>query len=332
MNHEASTFTIAPLTESKIDEASRLLSLACEFDRAHFVAREKLFGEGAPGGEEGGEGEKRDAGDAAHSFAGAVTQTLGAFQGHSLVGVAAVSDRWIRLLAVLPEQRGRGIGSALLDACLAQIARHSPKARIMDQPGNYLSPGVDKRNTKTIAWLEERGFSACGSACNLLIRLQGNPRVSARRLEDRVAVARVAGYEICRITAQQIEPTAIMVERDFSVGWAFEIRRAAANAPAGVFLALVQETRELVAFAAHDGNNHGLGSFGPAGTLDAHQGKGLGAALLLSCLLDIRDAGHTHAEVAWIGPRAFYDKIAGIESERHFCAMTKTLTQGNDND
>lgn len=75
----------------------------------------------------------------------------------------------------------------------------------------------------------------------------------------------------------------------------------------------------------HDGNNAGRGWFGPTGTLPAHRGRGLGAALLLACLLDIQAAGHNYCQVAWIGPRAFYDKIAGIDNERHFTVLRKEL-------
>ena len=78
------------------------------------------------------------------------------------------------------------------------------------------------------------------------------------------------------------------------------------------------------AFAAHDGNNRGLGWFGPTGTWPAHRGQGLGEALLLACLVDVA-ASHAQCEVAWIGPRPFYDKVAGIASERRFVTFTKPL-------
>ncbi|MBA3394602.1 MAG: GNAT family N-acetyltransferase, partial [Deltaproteobacteria bacterium] len=78
------------------------------------------------------------------------------------------------------------------------------------------------------------------------------------------------------------------------------------------------------AFAAHDGNNRGLGWFGPTGTWPAHRGKGLGEALLLACLVDVA-AEHARCEVAWIGPRPFYEKVAGIVDERRFVVLARTL-------
>jgi hypothetical protein len=80
-----------------------------------------------------------------------------------------------------------------------------------------------------------------------------------------------------------------------------------------------------VAFAAHDGNNAGLGWFGPAGTLPAHRGRGLGAALLLQCLLDVAEAGHEAGVIAWIGPREFYERTVGAVDDRMFVVMEKPL-------
>ncbi len=78
------------------------------------------------------------------------------------------------------------------------------------------------------------------------------------------------------------------------------------------------------AFAAHDGNNAGLGWFGPTGTWPAHRGNGLGEALLVACLVDVAVA-HEYCEVAWIGPRPFYDKVAGVAFDRRFVLLTKAL-------
>jgi len=298
---------IAALSHEHLAAAKALLQRACAFDEAHIVAEEKLFGPGA---------KDREA------------QPLGAFLGDLLIGVACSSERWLRLLAVDPGQRQQGIGSALLHACEQQIRVHSSVARIMDQPGNYLSPGIDDRNQETIAWLAKRGFAPCGQACNLRIDMQHNPRVSPERLQEGLTRCHTRGYQVSRMEATQIQSCQAWVAQHFSQGWAFELGRAAEADPKGVHLAFQVSSNPqggpaLVGFAAQGGNNQGLGSFGPTGTLEEHRGQGLGAALLLSCLIDIQATGLPFAEVAWIGPRDFYDKIAGIHSERHFTAMSK---------
>jgi hypothetical protein len=62
------------------------------------------------------------------------------------------------------------------------------------------------------------------------------------------------------------------------------------------------------------------------GTWPAHRGRGLGAALLCACLVDVAAAGHERCEVAWIGPRHFYEQAAGVAGERRFVAMEKELS------
>jgi mycothiol synthase len=109
----------------------------------------------------------------------------------------------------------------------------------------------------------------------------------------------------------------------FGGAWPFEVERALGHAPAGVHVAC--KDGAYCAFAAHDGNNRGLGWFGPTGTWPAHRGQGLGEALLLACLVDVA-AEHSQCEVAWIGPRSFYEKVAGIARDRHFVTLAKPLT------
>jgi predicted N-acetyltransferase YhbS len=129
---------IAPLARSDLAQAELVLADACAFDRATEVAEEKLF----------------EPGPTARATA------FGAWQGDELVGVAAVSSRWLRVLAVIPHARRRGAGGALLDACLvAARANGESTLRTLDQPGNYLAPGIDARNTYVIGWLERRGLS-----------------------------------------------------------------------------------------------------------------------------------------------------------------------------
>lgn len=292
------------LDRSELPAARGLLERACAHDRAGPVAAEKLFGP-APGHPAG--------------------RTTAAWLGDELVGVTCASARWIRLLAVAPEARGRGLGTVLLAAAESDIARTGgTTARTGDQPGNYLAPGIDQRNTETIAWFERRGYAAVADNTNLLIEVTGNPRVSAERLVAAIDTASAAGYELRRAGPADAASLADVIGRAFSLPWAFEVERALGAEPAGVHVAL--RGGELAAFAAHDGNNRGLGWFGPAGTLPEHRGKGLGEALLLACLLDVAAAGHPRCEVAWIGPRRFYERVAGIAGERRFTVLQKGLS------
>ncbi len=278
-----------------------MLAAACAFDRAADVADEKLF-DPSPRG---------------------LPRTFGAWEGEALVGVAAVGGARIRVLAVAPTARGRGIGSALLAACEVDAkAAGETTLRTLDQPGNYLAPGIDEANAETIAWLERRGWvRASEPRMNVLIDVRDNPRVSAERAEYLITAAARRGYEVRRAEADEIELLAA-VATEFGGAWPFELERALRYVPTGVHVALKDGI--YCAFAAHDGNNQGLGWFGPTGTWPAHRGQGLGEALLVACLVDVA-VTHAQCEVAWIGPRPFYDKVAGVAADRRFVLLTRAL-------
>jgi mycothiol synthase len=231
------------------------------------------------------------------------------------------------VLAVVPDARGRGIGGALLEACLgAARGAGERRLRALDQPGNYLAPGIDERNAEAIGWLERRGWRRPVGAeprVNVLIDVRDNPRVSAAQAAELAARAAAAGYELRRARPDEHE-LADAVAAEFGGAWPFELRRALGHQPPGVHVALARRDGAYCAFAAHDGNNRGLGWFGPAGTWPAHRGRGLGEALLLACLVDVA-AAHARCEVAWIGPRPFYERVAGIAAERRFAVLERAL-------
>jgi mycothiol synthase len=285
-------------------EAAHAVLRAAGLADAAQVAREKLFG-------------PSPVDDHPASWA--------AVDGGAVVGLAASSGRWLRILAVDPAARGRGIGGALLAAIEGDVrARRAPAIRTLDQPGNYLSPGIPADDDATLGWLARRGYRVDGDNHNLLVDVAGNPRVTAGRAAELSAAAAAAGYTVRRASAADRAALLAMIEGYFSRPWAFEIGRALDDEPAGVHLAL-DPAGAPVAFAGHDGNNRGLGWFGPAGTLPEHRGKRLGEALLVACLVDVAAAGLTTATIAWIGPRAFYQRAVGVAGERRFVVLTKEL-------
>jgi len=293
---------VGPVDRFRLPEITALLEASCAFDRAAQVADEKLFGAGPSG----------------------LPDALGAWEHDALVGVAAIAGTRIRVLAVLPEARRRGIGSALLDACCATARRAGVTSlRTLDQPGNYLAPGIDERNTLAIGWLERRGWQRQGEVrVNVLIEVRGNPRVSTARAEALAVAAAGRGYEVRRARPDE-HALLDAVGAEFGGAWPFELSRSLASDPPGVHVAI--RDGAYCAFAAHDGNNRGLGWFGPTGTWPAHRGQGLGEALLLACLVDVA-AHHPRCEVAWIGPRPFYDRVAGIAADRRFVVLARELT------
>jgi GNAT superfamily N-acetyltransferase len=290
------------IERAQLQAATEVLSAACAFDRAAEVAEEKLFGAG-PGGP---------------------PQALGAWSGGSLVGVASVAGNRVRVLAVAPAARGRGVGQALLEAC-SKLARAGgvTTLRTLDQPGNYLAPGIDERNTDTIGWLERRGWRRSDEPrSNVLIDVRGNPRVSAARADELAAGVAAHGYQIRR-ACQGESALLTAIAAEYGGAWPFEVEQALEGDPSGVHVAI--RDGAYCAFAAHDGNNRGLGWFGPTATWPAHRGQGLAAALLVACLVDVAEH-HERCEVAWIGPRDFYDRVAGIAEDRRFVVLSRDLS------
>ena len=44
---------------------------------------------------------------------------------------------------------------------------------------------------------------------------------------------------------------------------------------------------------------------------ESFHGRGIGKALLLAALLEMRSKGYGYAIIGWIGPQEFYEKAAG---------------------
>jgi GNAT superfamily N-acetyltransferase len=301
------TWAIDALRPDELAAAREVLALACPFDPAAAVADEKLF-LAAPTGP-------------ARAFA--------ARSGGELVGVAATTADRLRLIAVRPDARGKGAGGALLDAAAAALwANKQTRMRTLDLPGNYLAPGIDERNAGTIAWFRRRGFHALDRRNeNLIVDVAENPQVSPIRAAEAADRARRAGYKVRRARPDEGELLEA-ISYDFGGAWPWEVARALAAEPSAVHVA-VADDGSYAAFAAHDGNNQGLGWFGPAGTWEPHRGKGLGEACLLACLVDVSER-HRQCEVAWIGPREFYRRAAGIAGERRFVVLERAIDQDLD--
>src|SRR6185295_15654219 len=191
-------------------EATAVLAAACAFDRAAEVAEEKLFGDGPSG----------------------APRALGAWREEALVGAASIAGDRIRVLAVAPEAQRCGIGGALLAACEAAARAEGQRSlRTLDQPGNYLAPGVDERNAEAIGWLERRGWRRLGEPrCNVLIDVHDNPRVSRARAAELAAAAAARGYQVRRARPDE-RAVADAVAAEFGGAWPFEVARALEGDP-----------------------------------------------------------------------------------------------------
>ena len=97
------------------------------------------------------------------------------------------------------------------------------------------------------------------------------------------------------------------VREHFGGIWADEMEIAFSRSPLSAYIA--QQGKTLIGFGCYDAS--ALGFFGPTGVLDDYQGKGIGKALLLACLLEMRQKGYGYVIIGWIGPQEFYEKAVG---------------------
>jgi len=92
------------------------------------------------------------------------------------------------------------------------------------------------------------------------------------------------------------------VRAKFSAAWASETDIALANFPMSCFIA--QKKDILLRFSCYDAS--ALGYFGSIGVDEPYRGLGIGKALLMACMLDMKLKGYGCAIIGSVGPSDFY--------------------------
>jgi hypothetical protein len=126
---------------------------------------------------------------------------------------------------------------------------------------------------------------------------------------DPALVARLEkdGITIRRALAPELELATDWVRKNFGAGWSSETAVAISRQPPACFLAT--QNQRLIGFSCHEAIARGF--FGPTGVEEAARGKGIGHALLLASLLDLKTMGYAYAIIGDVGPSAFYERTVG---------------------
>ena len=205
---------------------------------------------------------------------------------HGREGIAVSCGSHLRLLAVDRDQRGRGVGTALL---------HDAEVSIIGaEPGNYFTPGVLEKESGFFA---RRGFEPTAATWNLRAPL---PLIEP---SPPVAVPEVSPADPAFLD---------FVQREFGRIWAFE----AARARSAFYM-------KDIGFAVVEANNRGLGTFGPTGVIRKQRGKGHGRTLLLASLRELGRLGHREAVIPWTDSLDFYRKSCGAEPAHRFVTLAR---------
>ncbi len=201
---------------------------------------------------------------------------------------------------VLPERRGRGLGSALLD----EVARRS---EALGRP--VLQAEVRELDAESLAWAERRGFREVGRESRLVLELAGieapdvDPPdgIEIVTWAERPELAR-GMYDVNREASPDI-PGAEDDEVLSFEEWLAGDMRGASDSPEAVFVAL--EGDEVVGYAKFAISNArpGVLIHDLTGVKRAHRGRGIAGAL-------------KRAEIAW-AKRSGYDRIETLNEVRN---------------
>jgi len=97
------------------------------------------------------------------------------------------------------------------------------------------------------------------------------------------------------------------VEAHFGLTWRSECEVAFGHQPIGCFVAISE--RQMLGFACVDATARGF--FGPTGVDENQRGRGIGKALLLIALHDLRQQGYGYGIIGGAGPQDFYARAVG---------------------
>ena len=141
-------------------------------------------------------------------------------------------------------------------------------------------------------------------AADMLVKLYELPPIEdyQRKMEQQhILIRRPIGPENLAVMG--------WIRDHFSATWAGEAENAFFRSPKGMFVAINEDSGEMVGFACYDATVKGF--FGPTGVDEKERGKGIGATLLLKCLYAMLEEGYAYAVIGDAGPMEFYKKLCG---------------------
>lgn len=231
---------------------------------------------------------------------------------------SAVLRRWgdfsvgyLKLLAVHPGARRLGHGRQLLSQVEEwAFDQGAAQLRMGGSAPFYFWPGIDFRQTAMLCLAEAAGYEADAASFNMscptTFRAKPPAGVEVRRVIDDADARAVLAFAADEWPQWEAE-----LERGVEQGGAVAAFHTGPDDAGGAVLG----------FACHSVCRAGW--VGPMATTAKRQAGGIGSALLGELCRDLMVAGHTDAEICWVGPARFYAKSAGATVSRVFQMVGK---------
>lgn len=226
---------------------------------------------------------------------------------------------WVRLIAIAAGYRRQGLASQLLAEIEHRLrADGLTRLRVGNSTPSYFWPGLDLRYTPAVCFFERHGFQRYGDAINMQVDL------GARDWDTAAAEARLTREEIAirRLRPDDHAAFSAWLAQQWNPVWQYEALSTYANDPVSTFVATLGG--RIRAFASYNAAALEDG-FGPTGTELELRGRGIGRILFYHCMQDLKTLGYQTAEICWVGPIAFYARVADAWISRSFWFLEKGL-------
>jgi GNAT superfamily N-acetyltransferase len=234
-------------------------------------------------------------------FAAEQPATIFAIPERGVVAVVECDDGpHVRLLVVDASARRQALGQHLLQAAedWARAEGHQVLITGADPP-YFLWPGVPSAETALHCLLERRHYARAETNFNMHVDLSTIP-------DD------PGGHSLA--TALDREEVDAFTSNHWS-NWRLEVLRALDK---GNLVIERAEKRDggITAFCAFEVNRKGL--LGPVAVRPDLMGRGMGKAVLLGALHELRRRGASDVSVVWVGPIAPYAAVGGKVTDVFF--------------
>ena len=130
-----------------------------------------------------------------------------------------------------------------------------------------------------------------------LYEVQDCPELIEKLKNEGVLIKKAMTPDLTKITS--------WVKENFGQGWADEC--TAAILTDGCWIAV--KDKKVIGFACYDATMKDF--FGPTGVQEGMRGHGIGKALLIRCLISMKERGYAYAVIGSAGPKDFYRKAVG---------------------